>query len=431
VKQPFKVIETKGLTGRVTLVCVALAAIVFGWFSVRWQIGNMFGALTQANAPNAEAIAEAAYGFSPNDPMTNWLRASVYREQFTPEATAKAVAAFEEMVRKGPYDFRAWIELARALEQVEQYERADRSFRRAIELAPNYSYSHWHFANFLLRQGRSEEALNEFRTAAESSSEYREQVFSIVWENFDKDTAKLEELVGLNPEVRAGLAKFYAAKELAPESLRVWNTLTPEQKQDHQPIAKIIAQALYEKRYYRSAVAFVHQTALESQAKAETIQNGGFETPIPEDASSVYFGWKVIKLDKVDIRSDQIKKREGGRSLKVSLSGFSAIEIKNLWQVVAVEPGIRYRLVFWLRTEDLKSAGTPLIEVVNAADNKIVTTSGAFPTGTNEWSEVKMDFTAPADAEGLLVRLDRSYCGDACPIVGSFWIDDFRLERLK
>ncbi len=430
MSEPFKVIETKSLKGRIALLGLVVAALVFGWYSIRWQLGNMLGSLTQPNAPNAAAIADFAYGLSPSDPITNWLRANVYKDDFTAESTARAVASFEEMVRAAPYDHRGWIELGRGLEQAEQYERAEKAFRRGVELAPTYSYSHWHLANFFLRQGREAEALSEFNLTAETSSEYRDQVFSIVWEYFDKDTKKLEDLAGSKPEVRAGLAKFYAARELAPESLRVWNTLSPEQKQDHQDVARVVTQALYEKRFYRSAVEFVHQLAIEPQAKLETIQNGGFEGAILEDAQKVYFNWKIVKLDKVDVKPDQLKKHEGGRSLRIAFSGFTGVEVKNVWQVVAVKSSTRYKLSFWVRTENLKSAGTPLIEIVNANDNKLIATSGAFPTDTNEWSEIKLDFVSPADAEGVLIRLDRAYCGDACPIVGTVWIDEFALEAL-
>ncbi|MBK7706403.1 MAG: carbohydrate binding domain-containing protein [Acidobacteria bacterium] len=410
------------------MAAIIAVALLFGWFSIRWQIGNMLGSLTQPNAPNAAAIADFAYGLSPNDPMTNWLRASIFKEDFTNDGAALSVASFEDMVRNAPHDHRAWVELARGLEQAEQFERSEKAFRRAVELAPNYSYSHWHLANFYLRRGRETEAINEFRVAAETSSEYREQVLSIAWEYFDKDPKRLEELTGSKPEVRAGLAKFYAAKELAPESLRVWNSLTPEEKQAHQDIARIVTQALYEKRYFRSAASFVHQLAIEPQAKIGEVQNGGFESPILEEAQKVYFNWKIVKLDKVEAKPDQFKKREGGRSLRISFNGFTGIEIKNVWQVVAVESSKRYRLRFWVRTENLKSAGTPLIEVVNANDDKIIATSAAFPTETNEWSEIKLEFSTPANAEGILLRLDRAYCGDACPIVGTVWIDDVKLE---
>lgn len=427
---PYKVVDTKSLKGRIAVAAVIVAAVLFGWFSVRWQIGNMLGSLTQPNAPNAAAIADWSHDLSPNDPITNWLQAVIYKDEFTPESLSKAVASFEEMVRSAPYDHRAWIELGRGLEQAEQFERAERAFLRAVELAPNYSYAHWHLGNFYLRQNREAEAIERFRSAAEASPEYREQVFAIVWDYFESDPKKLEELAGQKPEMRAGLAKFYAAKDLAPESLRIWNSLSAEEKQAYQDVARVVTQALYEKRYFRSAVQFVNQLALEPQARLETVQNGGFEGAMLEDAQKVFFNWKIVKLDKVEVRTDAAKKREGNRSLRVNFSGFSGIEVKNVWQVVAVRSSARYRLSFFVRTENLKSAGTPLFEIVNANDDKLIVTSQPFPAETNDWSEIRVDFATPANAEGVLIRLDRAYCGDSCPIVGSVFIDEVKIEKL-
>lgn len=425
--EPFKVIETKSLKGRLVAIGLIAVALLFAWFSIRIQLGNMLGSLTQPNAPNAAEIASFALDLSPRDPITNWLEATINKDEFSSEGAARAVAGYAEMVRNAPYDHRAWVELARALEQTERFDDAEKAFRRAVELAPSYSYVHWHLANFYLRQGRDGEAMNEFRVAALNSTEYRDQVFSIVWEYYEKDTKKLDELAGDSPDVRAGLAKFYAARELPVESLRVWNTLSGAEKQDHHEVAKVIAQALYEKRFYRSAVAYVKQLGLESGAELGVIQNPGFEAPF-EEAQKVYFGWKSVRLEKTDVRSDQIKKHSGNRSLRIAFSAFNGIEVKNVWQVVAVESSRRYRVKFWVRTEDLKSAGPPLIEIVNANDNKILATSPAFPTGNNDWTEMKVEFEVPESAEGILVRLDRAYCGDACPIFGSVWLDDFVLE---
>ncbi len=427
VAEPFKVIETKSLKGRLVAIGLIAAALLFAWFSIRIQLGNMLGSLTQPNAPNAAEIASFALDLSPRDPITNWLEATINKDQFSSDGTARAVAGYAEMVRNAPYDHRAWVELARALEQAERFDDAEKAFRRAVELAPSYSYVHWHLANFYLRQGRDDEAMNEFRIAASNSSEYRDQVFSIVWEYYEKDPKKLGELAGDNPDVRAGLAKFYAARELATESLRVWNTLSPEEKQNHHDVARVIAQALYEKRFYRAAVDYVRQLGIESGAELGAVQNPGFESAL-EDAQKAYFGWKVVRLEKTDVRTDQMKKHGGNRSLRVSFSGFNGVEVKNVWQVIAVESPKRYRVKFWVRTEDLKSAGPPLIEIVNANDDKILATSTAFPTGNNDWTEMKVEFEAPENAEGILVRLDRAYCGDACPIFGSVWLDDFVLE---
>lgn len=421
---------TASPASRIALVAVIFVALLFGWFSIRWQIGNMFAALTPVNAPNAKEIAELSISMSPSDPMTNWFLASVEREQFSAESLNRSVGILETMVRNAPFDFRYWIELGRGLEQAEQFDRADAAFRRAVELAPNYSYVHWQAGNYYLRRGREDEAMNSFRRAAETSSAFREQVFSIAWDYFERDMARLESLAGSNAEVRAGLAKFYAAREEANDSLRIWNTLSADEKQSHQDVARVITQALYEKRFYRSAVQFVRQLAIEPQAEIGTVQNGGFESPIPEDAQKSFFNWRIVRLEKVDVRPDQLKKRDGNRSLKLNFSGFAGREIKNVWQVVAVESGKRYSLVFWVKTENLKSAGTPLFEIVNANDDKIITTSPAFPTETNDWQMIKVEFEVPQNAEGVLIRIDRAYCGEACPIVGTAWIDDVRVEKL-
>lgn len=424
---PYKVIETKSLKGRLAAIGLIIVSLLFAWFSIRLQLGNMLGSLTQPNAPNAAEIASFARDLSPNDPITNWLEATINKDLFSSDGTSRAVAGYADMVRNAPYDHRAWVELARALEQAELFDDAEKAFKRAVELAPAYSYTHWHLANFYLRQGREDEAMDRFRAAASKSPEYRDQVFSIVWEYFEKDPKRLDQLADQRPEVRAGLAKFYAARELPVESLRVWNTLSAEEKQDHHDVAKVIAQALYEKRFFRSAVAYVKQLGLESGAELGVIQNPGFETPF-EDPQKVYFGWKSVRLEKTDVRSDQIKKHGGNRSLRIAFSGYNGIEVKNVWQVAAVQSSKRYRVRFWVRTEDLKSAGPPLIEIVNANDNKILATSPAFPTGNNDWTEMKVEFEVPETAEGILVRLDRAYCGDACPIFGSVWLDDFVLE---
>jgi tetratricopeptide (TPR) repeat protein len=429
VAEHIKKFEIKEAKSKVIAVSMILLALLFGWLSVSWQIGNMFASLTAPNDPNAEQIAELSHGLSPRDPMTNWLKASVEKEVFTPEHLARAVDGFVETVRLAPADYRYWLELARALEQAEKYAEAEKAFRQSLELAPGYSSTRWLLGNFYLRQGREADAFAELRRAAETNSATREQFFAITWDYYEGNGARLEELAGDQPDVRAGLAKFYAGKERPEESLRIWNTLDEDQKRAHRDVARAIAQSLYEKGFYRSGVEFVRQLEIEPQAQAETVQNGGFEAPIPENSQESFFNWRIFKLDKIDVRTDPTRKKEGARSLRVSFSAFLGVEIKNIGQIVTVEPEKKYALSFWLRTENLKSAGTPTLEIVNAADNKIIVTSPPFPSGSNEWAPIKVEFAAPAGAEAVVLRIDRAYCGDACPITGAFWVDEFKLER--
>jgi tetratricopeptide (TPR) repeat protein len=424
-KEQIYILDARGLPVRIGLVVLLLSALVFGWFAVRWQLGNLLADITSPNEPNAVRTAEFAKTLAPSDPLTNWLTASITKET-DPEHTA----GFETVVRLAPNDYRWWIQLGRAYEQAQRPKEAEMAFKRAVEMAPNYTFPHWQLGNFYLRQERPTEAFRELQTAAENNSIYREQVFSIAWDYFERDSAKLESIVGNSPDVRAGLAKFYAAREFPQKSLEMWNTLSPPQKQKHEEVARIIVQALYDKRFLLSSVEFVNQLGIEKGAQAETVYNGGFEENI-SNADNIYFGWKVIPTEKMRVTLNSSKKYEGRRSLEVTFTGFDKLEVNNIYQTIAVKPNVQYALSFWLKTENLKSAGPPKLEVLSATDNQILASSEPFPVGANDWQQFKLNFTVPDKTEGVYLRTSRAYCGEKCPIFGTFWYDGFKLENVS
>lgn len=425
-----KILDARQTSVRVGLVVIILLTLAFGWFAVRWQLGNMLAELTLPNDPGAKDIAALAVQLSPGDPMANWLSAGTRKNVFTPEGVAATVKSYEQIAGLSPNDYRWWVEVGRAREQAEEIAAAEQAFLRAVEIAPNYTYPHWQLGNFYLRQNRSEEAFAQLKKAAESYTVYREQVFSVAWDYYEKDTARLEELAGNAPSVRAGLAKFYASKERAADSLRVWNTLSAEEKAANAPIAKVIAQSFYEKRFFRQAQDFIRELEIEPEARFETIQNAGFENPFG-NSREIYFGWNVVPTEKIEIKFDPTQKREGRRSLRVAFSGYAEPTLYDIYQYVTVQPTANYRLTFLVRTENLKSGGTPAIEIYNANDNKNIVTSAAFPTGTNDWQMVKLEFTAPVNAEAVGIRTVRAFCGAECPIIGVIWYDDFKLEKIR
>ena len=425
--QQVKKISSRSLPIRIALVVVILLAIAFGWYTARWQFGNMLAGLTLPTQPNAKEVAATAKALAPNDPMTSWLLASTGKDVFTPENLEKSLRDTEEAVRLAPYDYRWWVELGRAYEQAELPEKAEQAYLRGVELAPTYTYPHWQLGNFYLRQNRSEEAFAELQKAAADNDIYRQQVYSLAWDFYEQNPAQLENIAGDSPEAKAGLARFYSIKERAEDSLRVWNLLSAEEKQKNEVVARLVARVLYDKGYLRSAVQFIDQIGIEAGVKAETIHNGGFEDKV-DDSENVYFGWKISKTDKISIKTDSSRKHSGERSLRITFNGFTAPQLSDITQVIATEKGKKYRLSFWLKTEDLKSAGTPVLEIINFKDATGIVASKPFPTGTNDWQEITLEFNAPQDAEGVILRTNRSFCGDGCPIVGTIWYDDFEIK---
>jgi hypothetical protein len=430
VKIPLIVLDSKDTKARLMLVAAVVGALVFVWFSVRWQLGNMLASLTAPNQQNAGEVAQLARNLAPADALSMWLIATREKENFSPESLEKSVGMFEEVVRLSPNDFRYWIELGRAYEQAEEPQKAEMAFKRSVELAPTYTFPHWQFGNFYLRQNRSEEAFAELRKTTERSVVYREQVFSLAWDYFDKDPQKVEALAADTPDVRSTLALFYAARGSADNALRIWNTLTDEQKPNYLDTAKRIARGLFEKQRFRESLEFSRQTGIDPDAQFETVTNGGFEKFIgpPDDT---LFGWRIYRSDpKIDALPDSTVKSEGTRSLRVTFKGYSKVDLHNVVQSIAVQPGARYRLSFMLRTDNLRSGGPPVLQIISGKENKGIAASEPFEAGSADWKMVTVEFTAPEDFDSVLIRTGRVACGDECPISGTIWYDDFRLIKL-
>ena len=163
--------------------------------------------------------------------------------------------------------------------------------------------------------------------------------------------------------------------------------------------------------------------------KFGTIQNAGFEKDIKREPTA-FFSWKIDPVENVRIQLSRGKKRSGERSLQVSFNGFSKAEFSNIYKTIALEPGTSYELSFQVRTEDLRSAGAPKLEILNAKDGTIIAASDPFANGTEEWKEIKVIFTVPEDSEGVTLRTARAFCGDNCPIFGTIWYDDFKLRQV-
>jgi len=423
-------IDSRDTKSRLVLVAIVIFAVVFLWFVVSRQLGSMLADITSPNSPDAKAVADLAISLAPRDPVARWLAASAETNGAAEDRLNSAAELLEEAVRLSPFDYRWRVELGRAYEQADKNELAAIEFKRAVELAPTYAFPRWHLGNFYLRQDRINEAFAELRKSAESNRTYREQVFSLAWDYFDKDPEKVEQLAADTSDSRASLALFFAARGRASESLRIWNLLSDDEKAANPQIAKSIAHGLFIQRIFPQALEFARQIGIDADAQPNAVTNSGFERVIGSDEDS-RFNWQINRSDsKIDITSDSSVRHTGSRSLKLSFRTYIKPELYNIFQTVVVEPNKNYRLSFWVRTENLKTSGGPFIQIVNGNDDKPITGSKAFQTGTNDWQEYVVDFRSPENCNGITVRTVRQPCGDQCPIVGTLWYDDFKLTDL-
>jgi tetratricopeptide (TPR) repeat protein len=424
---------------RVLLLAPVALAMIGAWHALRWYIGNTMAPYAlEAEDEGAISIARAAARLAPDDPQTYWSIAEVEKRGFTSEELNRAVKEYEVAVSRSPNDYRLWMDLGRAREQAGDAAGGEEALRRAAALAPSYALPHWYLGNTLVREGKRDEGLAELAFAGTQDPTLRGTIFDLAWRLYDGDIRAINEKFGNSAPARAQLTTYLVTRNRLEDALRLWEGLTPAEKRDAAQTGEALMNALFQAKHYHTAVnvyaAFAQPNALLPQL--DEIQNGGFESDISfvrNAPNPNAFGWQIQPVLQAQTALDARIRRSGERSLRVIFNALNNVTFNNISQLVLVEPATHYRLLFSVRTKDLRSAGTPVLEVVSASDGSVIGASKPLALGTSDWQQIEIDFTTGAQTEAITLRTNRASCAteDAvCPIFGTVWYDDFNLQRL-
>lgn len=424
-------INVRAAWRRALLLVPAGLALVAAWYGVRWCVGA-----TLAEYARELTTAEAATRFAPRNPHTHLRLARLRRASYLPDEMAAALEGYERAAALAPHDYLVWSELGRARGEAGDLEGAVAAFARAAGLAPSYAMPRWHLGNALLRAGRTEEAFAELRRAADADPSLRPQVFSLAWQLYDRDLTRAVEAVGRTPSARAQLINMLARRGQLDDALAVWSSLGGADRRAHAAIGETLARELQEQKRFRLALQVLAEAgaaAVGGEAvEPEKIANGGFESDIGP-AGKKLLGWQVVPSSQgVQVALDARGPHTGSRSMRVTFNARSQVPFGNVLQFVVVEPATRYRLGFYVRTEELRSAATLLAQVLDASAAQPTPLGASEPVaaGTAGWQPVSFEFTTGPRTEAVIVRLTRAGCPDGlCPIFGKIWYDDFDLQR--
>lgn len=422
-------ISTRGPLGRgLTLAPLALA-LAGTLFSVRWYIGDTIAEYTNPESRGLQP-AQLAVSLAPDDPLAHWRLGDLKQNLFTPEQGTQAIQEFELATRLSPNDYRYWLPLGRALEQHGDIQKAELAMRRAVDLAPAYSYPRWYLGNVLLRSGHNAEGFAELRRASDADPQLRPQVFNLACEVYGQSFDELRAAIGPAVESRAQFAKYLFDRERVDDGLRMWSSLSAKEKEDSRTTGESLMKSLVEGKRFQQALEMWNDLAPGEAARTrvDQIMNAGFE--IPGATTFGTFGWRWKSSPQMQVAMDWTTGHGSGRSLRILFQARSKIEL-DISQLVVVVPGSEYELSCFIKTNQLESAGLPIVEVLNAADDKVLGISQSAPADTNDWQAVVVPFKSDAKAEAIVVRISRASCGDnvICPIYGTVWYDDFSLKR--
>lgn len=423
LKMSIKSIQLNGLF-RIILFLAIVCVVFLSYFTLRWTFGK-----TIARQAELKEIAELSTQLAPNDPQTYYALAVFNEKSLLPEDLKKAVENYEKAVSISPNDFRLWLALGKARERSGDSPSAEKAFRKSLELAPNYSEVRWTWGNFLLRQGKEDEAFAEISKAVEQDAKYANPAVILAWQIYDGDLTQISQKVGDSVAIKAQLSPFLVKQKRFDEAFSFWNSIPDEEKKTtYRKNGEEFYNQLIEAKSFRNALTVQSQTAKPEDEKFTVgiIFNADFEQNV-KPANAAVFDWKLGEGIQPQISLDASQKQAGSRSLIMLFNSSDGKSLRTIQQIVAVESGKSYKIEGFYRS-DLKALGAVKVEILDAADNKVLASAEA-QANVKDWSSVSADFTVPATSQGIIIRLGNASCKQAmCPISGKIWFDNFSLK---
>ena len=331
-------------------------------------------------------VADAAVQLTPSDPDAQRARAAALNLQ---QQHADGALALESATRLRYRDDRLWIELGNTREDLGDTTGALAALDQSVRWAPYYAHTHWQRGNLLLRMNRTQEAFADLRYAATANRKYFPNLIDLAWGISKGDLKTTQSLVNIQDDnERLALIRYLATKS------------------------------------FRDAFTLAHGSA------ATSLINAGFEDPLM--LNDVTFGWIVAPDQKSRLSIDASEHVEGTKSLRIVFDGNWTPGTPLLSQTIVVEPEKSYRISFAVKTKDVVTGGPPFITARDATNDQLLGKTDNLPTASTQWFTMNFEFTTLKDSQAAIIRLERNNCDSApCPIFGTLWLDQFRIEQTK
>ncbi|MCL5023285.1 MAG: hypothetical protein M1497_07950 [Nitrospirae bacterium] len=340
----------------------------------------------------------------------------------------KAAERYLEALRRNPTDSQTWLAVSRAYRDSGKREEAGYAALKAVYFDRDNPVLIWEAAVFFLLDGKTGESARLFRRYLSMIPGDQENVYSLCYTMGVAPGDILNEIVPQAYAFYQRYLRFLIANRLLNESLEAWEKMKRYNpgREDFLRYADFLigsgetekALALWKDFIKRFRPEEAKKEA-EEYLSGDRIWNGDFELPIENGG----YDWRLGRSGDVRIFTDRDVKREGDSSLSVNFDGSSNPDIYIARQIVPVEPGRRYRLNGYIKTDKLTTQNGLELEVSGLLCGPFAVRSEPV-TGTNMWKEVELEFLSPQACRTVQVgvRRERSLKFDN-RISGDAWID--------
>jgi len=332
-----------------------------------------------------------------------------------------------------PYDYRPHLLLSVIQENQGNLQGAEESARAALNLVPGNLQAHWQLGALLLRRGNLAGSLEQFHAAAAGHTAYLQPALNLVWSESGKYLDAVRAVTPDNAKDKLALARFLLEQSRPSESAAVFREI------DRDAVLADRDAAQYLNRLIGAGhVSLAHNlwSGLLEQGRegpeewTNLIWNGGFESDILVDFAQ--FDWSIQPSNYARISIDSRTSHTGRRSLSVDFIGRETTRLEGeIQQRILVRLGARYRLQYYIKTQDLVAPEGPRVVVSGTTWQQWIAASEPARAGSSDWRRVVVDFTAPPNARAVVVTVKRvpKFSFDQ-PTRGVVWFDDFALTEL-
>jgi hypothetical protein len=376
----------------------ALIAVLCGYacyWSLRWAIADY----VVRNL--SRSTIEYALRLAPGNP-DYFLRLAQTEPQL-------ALFALQRATELNPLGSTAWIELAGAAEERNDFRKAESSLLRAVDLDKTFA-PRWLLAEYYFRRRDQAHFWPAVRAALATSYDDVAPLFDMCWDFAPNPETILDRALPSRPDVRRQYFDFLLARNRLDAADAIANQVMQHAGPETVPSLLLYCDRLLEKNEVSRAVEtwnllaakhLLNYSAL-APRQGVCLTNGTFaKAPLSRG-----FDWRVSTPDEILYRRDV-----SSPGLRFDFSGKQPEHCELLSQFVPVEPAKEYRFVVNYETGDLEGdpgIGWRVVDVRGGAD--LLRGTGHMMASERREKAEAYKFHTPAGARlvKLVLTYDRS-----------------------
>jgi tetratricopeptide (TPR) repeat protein len=341
----------------------------------------------------------------------------------------KGLINYQAAASLNPYKARHWLDLALVHQLSGNVEEENRALEHALKAEPTSLNVAWEAANLYVVLGDWEKAFPLLRTVMERDPVLRRQAVEVLVRGDREIGELLERAVPPSVPAYIDLLQLLVRRKDSAGAGAVWERLMAQGGSvpviSAMPYVNLL---LVQHQGERARQAWQDLARVSAEiaryvSPGNLVTNGGFEEKILGNG----LDWRVQALPGVDVGVDEGQAHSGDRSLRIKLDG-ADLALLGVGQLVPVQPSTTYRMMIYVRSENLQGLNAPRMQVADAATGVSLFLSDEI-SGSEPWRSVRGEFTTGPQVHLVILRVIRA------PILGqvrgTLWLDSARIEPVS